>query len=416
MTLVWTLLGIVAAYIIYGYFVRSPYQRRFATDLTEDEVIEGYLKPREIIDTSEEAMAKRISAAFSADTERLKHGAGIDDPAFHEPHWGHTTGLLHGELVIHSVEALPERFRVGLFADNGSYPAVCRPNFTKDPDLKFAVNRMAVKLSYPNSVPNVYAKDGEAKELDLLLAEGVLQENGPGRQFFARDAHQLDMAKTLKPLSLATLKTLSNWRNLGIFANVLKTVGQLMEPIRQAPSNTSGWAGKPYFSSGPYLLGEATMKFSLIPNQSHPVAAIDLSEDPTIPHKQAMDSWLTDGRDASFDLCIQLATPDCIDEPKVGDPPKAVMVAEYCDLPWDETKAPYVKVGQLTLKADARLAEKFSWSPLQFNAWNTLPEMRPLGQLFRIRKHVHTAHSNTRVEHIYGQQPGAMVGKCPFAP
>ncbi|MEP1207473.1 MAG: hypothetical protein ABJM29_15975 [Rhizobiaceae bacterium] len=415
MTIVWVLLVIAAAYILYGLVVRSPYQRQFAADLPADEVIDGYLKPREIIDDSEEAMAKRISAAFSADTERLKKGAGIDDPAFHEPHWGHTTGLLQGDLVIDSVEALPERFRVGLFAQNASYPAVCRPNFTKDPDLKFAVNRMAVKLSYPTAVPNVYAKDGEAMELDLLLAEGVMEENGSGRQFFARDAHQLDLAKTLKPPSMATLKTLSNWRNLGIFANVLKTVGQLMKPIQQPPANTSGWAGKPYFSSGPYLLGDGAMKFSLMPNQAHKVAAIDLSKDPTIPHKQAMDSWLAEGQEASFDLCVQLATPDCIAEPKLGDPPKAVMAAEYCDLAWDETKAPYVKVGQLTLKADAGLAEQFAWSPLQFNAWNTLPEMRPLGQLFRIRKHVHKAHSNTRVEHIYGEKPGAMVGKCPFA-
>ena len=36
-------------------------------------------------------------------------------------------------------------------------------------------------------------------------------------------------------------------------------------------------------------------------------------------------------------------------------------------------------------------------------------------QLFRIRKHVHAAHSNVRVSHIFGGAPGEMVGKCPFS-
>jgi hypothetical protein len=56
----------------------------------------------------------------------------------------------------------------------------------------------------------------------------------------------------------------------------------------------------------------------------------------------------------------------------------------------------------------------FPWSPLQFNAWNTLPTMRPLGQLFRARKHVYKAHSEVRIQHIYDAEPGAMVDRAPF--
>jgi hypothetical protein len=92
------------------------------------------------------------------------------------------------------------------------------------------------------------------------------------------------------------------------------------------------------------------------------------------------------------------------------------MAAEYCDLPWDETKSPYVPVGTLTFPATAQsdLSRAFPWSPLQFNAWNTLPAMRPLGQLFRARKHVHKAHAEVQLEHVYGATPGAMVDKAPF--
>ena len=157
------------------------------------------------------------------------------------------------------------------------------------------------------------------------------------------------------------------------------------------------------------------MKFCLLPNREHKIATVDLGKDPTVPHKEAMTDWLAEGREASFDLCVQLAREDAIADPKEGDPPKGVMVAEYCDLEWDETASPYVKVGRLTLTADAELSETFNWSPLQFNAWNTLPQMRPLGQLFRVRKHVHRAHNNARLTHIYDAKPGAMVDKCPFA-
>jgi hypothetical protein len=76
-----------------------------------------------------------------------------------------------------------------------------------------------------------------------------------------------------------------------------------------------------------------------------------------------------------------------------------------------------VNVGTLTFAASAArdLTGQFPWSPLEFNAWNTLPEMRPLGQLFRARKHVHKAHAEVRLQHIYDAAPGAMVDKAPFA-
>ncbi len=188
-----------------------------------------------------------------------------------------------------------------------------------------------------------------------------------------------------------------------------------MKPLRIPPANKAGWAGKPYFSSGPYALGEGAMKFCLKPTQSHELAeVINKVDNPFALLKQAMDSWIKNGNNAEFDLCVQLATPDCIPEPRSDDPPKSVMAAEYCDLDWDENVSPYIKVGKLTLFANDALEKKILWSSLQFNAWNSLPEMRPLGQLFRIRKYAHAAHSNARVEHIFNETPGAMVDKCPF--
>lgn len=407
---------LLAGYLLYGLLVASPYKRRFAADFPADETEDGYLKPLEVVDEDEPDISRRVSEAFSADSRRLARDAGRNDPDFYEPHWGHTSGLLPGTLEINDIERLPEQFRVGLFKENRSYPVVARVGVTRDTNLKFAVNRVAVKLQYPDLVPNVYAENGKAKELDLLFAEGEMPKNGSGRAFFARDARQLDMAVTMNPPSMKTLKTIANWRNLAILAGIMRKVAAQMKPLRASPANASGWAGKPYFSAGPFALGEGAMKFCLIPKQAHEMPAIDvLKTDPAPPHKQAMNAWLAEGKDARFDLRVQLATPESIASPGPGDPPKSVMAAEYCDLVWQEDHAPFVTLGTLTLRADDSLNRRFRWSPLQFNAWNTLHDMRPLGQLFRVRKHAHKAHSNTRVEHLYGETPGAMTGKCPFA-
>lgn len=415
MIMIWIVVILAAAYVLYGFLAKSPYVREFPTGFPADEDIDGYLKPREHVDPDEESMTRRIAGALAADTKRLKRHAGVGNPSFQEPHWGHTTGMLQGDLVIDEANSLPEQFRVGLFSKESRFPAVARVGFTKDPDLRFAINRIAVKLSYPLSLPNSYSATQEAQELDLLFVEGDKDANSSGRQFFARDARQLDMATTLKPPSIKTLKTLANWRNIGIFLRVLKNVSRLMKPLRKAPSVNSGWAGKPYFSSGPYALGEGAMKFCLRPNQKHDLPKSDSGDDnPFVLHEAAMGEWLNLGENASFDLCVQIATPECIPEPGPDDPPKSVMAAEYCDMLWDENSSPYVKVGTLTLYADEAFNREHPGYMLQFNAWNTLPEMRPLGQLFRVRKQAHAAHSSTRLSHIYDQTPGAMVGKCPF--
>ena len=129
-----------------------------------------------------------------------------------------------------------------------------------------------------------------------------------------------------------------------------------------------------------------------------------------------MEAWVAEGKDAAFDLCVQLATPNCIPTPGPHDPPKDVMAAEYCDLQWDEEASPYIRVGTLTFAASpqADLSQQFPWSPLQFNAWNTLATMVPLGQTFRARRKAHQDHASLRPRHLYDTEPGEMVGRAPF--
>ncbi len=396
----------------------TDYRRAFPRDLDRGGGLGEYIRPREFVDPDEDRIIARVAAAFVNDTRRLPANAGRDDLSFHEPHWGHSTGLLRGTLDIDAVDALPERFRVGLFAANASYPVVCRPNFIDDRRLRLAAARIAIKVQYPAAVPNVDAPSGEARELDLLLAEGSPEVNGPGHVFFARDARTLAMLGTLDPPSRAALRTLLTPRYWPLLVNFARQIRRVTAYARRPPAATTGWAGKAYFSLGPFRLGDGAMKFCLRPRQAHDLPPANAAQgDPALRHRAAMQAWVAAGTDAAFDLCVQLATPECIPAPGPGDPPKDVMAAEYCDLQWDELASPYVRVGTLTCPAteDADLSSLFPWSPLQFNAWNTLPSMAPLGQAFRARRHAHKAHAEVRLQHLYGTEPGAMVGQAPFS-
>jgi hypothetical protein len=394
------------------------YQRKFPSTLGEDEVIDGFLRPREYVDPDEDAVIERVRRDIVDGTLRLPKGAGKDDPSFHEPHWGHGTGLLRGTLEIDRIDALPERFRVGLFGRAQTYAVVCRPNFIHDKKAKLKAARMSVKLEYPDAVPNVYAPDGEAHELDLLFAEGAPETNGLGHAFFFRDARELAMFGTLAPPSLRTAATVLDVRNWGHIANVIKRLKEVLEYGTSPGSADVGWAGKSYYCAGPYALGDGAMKFCLEPRQKHPLGTDDGdAAEPASRQRAAMERWVAAGEDAVFDLCVQLGTTTAIPSPGPDDPPKGVMMAEYCDLQWDESKSPYIPVGTLTFhaSADSDLSETFGWSPLQFNAWNTLESMRPLGQTFRARKQAHKAHAEARIEHVYDAEPGAMVDKAPFS-
>jgi hypothetical protein len=395
------------------------YARPFPPGPPSEDEAGDYLSPKEFVDPDEEIFVQLLREGVVRDTRQHAKHAGKNDAAFHEPHWGHTTGLLQGTLALDRIEALPERFRVGLFAQNRSYPVVARPNVIENKKARFIAGRLAVKLRYPRPVPNVYAPSGEAHELDLLFGEGAAEPNGFGRQFFFRDARELAMFGALVPPSGKTLATLANPGNWSIIGRVFKRLKALTGYSKTPAVTGTGWSGKSYFSAGPYALGDGAMKLCLRPRQAHPLREAEKgsSKERTQQQRAALQAWAAAGKHALFDLGVQLATPGCIPAPGKGDPPKSVMAAEYCDLTWDESKSPYLPVGTLTFEASAErdLSEQFPWSPLEFNAWNTLPEMRPLGQLFRARKHVHKAHAELRLQHIYDTQPGAMVDKAPFA-
>jgi hypothetical protein len=129
-----------------------------------------------------------------------------------------------------------------------------------------------------------------------------------------------------------------------------------------------------------------------------------------------MQARVAAGKDAVFDLCIRLATPECIPVPGAGDPSKEVMAAEYCDpamgrgslavregrhadLPGDPT-------GRSEQRVPAVAAPVQRLEHVAFDG-------SPRADLSR-EKARHKAHAEVRLKHLYGTAPGAMVGKAPF--
>jgi hypothetical protein len=160
------------------------------------------------------------------------------------------------------------------------------------------------------------------------------------------------------------------------------------------------------------------MKFALEPVAPTPGDEIHPLKHPYARHFEAAEDIREEQREVKFNLLVQVATTDAIRAPEAGDPPKDVMAAEYTDLAWNTDVAPFQKVGTLSLKAhDVAPSDSTThWYALPFAAWNTYPENRPLGQLFRARKRVHDHHRTVRLSHSFGTKaPYPFPGKCPFS-
>lgn len=374
---------------------------------------------------AEAILAEELADHFADDTRALQLGCAVENEDFEDPHWGHTTGVFEGKLEVSPQDGLPEMFRVGLFAKAETYHVICRPNYLYDDGPPIAISRLSIKVSTEDKLPKADTSDEEAKEVDLLLSEGVpfgLVENGTpvtdGQGFFFRDALQMLLAHRAKPIPDSKLRTALKviWllRNTAT-ARALKEWADLLstatDRLYDGPQARRGWAGKWYYSAGPYALGDGIMKYVLRPSQEHEIGEVDERlENPAGNHKANVSVGGLDGAPVQFDLLIQLATVGCIkDGPE--DLPEAVRATEFCDLAWDNDTAPLIKVGTLTLSPAAPERTEQIWK-LGFNASNTHSKMKPLGQLFRVRRRVHAHHREVRMKHSFNHRPNG----CPHMP
>ncbi|MEM9248430.1 MAG: hypothetical protein AAGB05_06990 [Pseudomonadota bacterium] len=376
----------------------------------------------EVMDHDEDVVFRDVMLGFSGDCLVYEKGDGRK-PDHEDKHWGYTKGIVEGELKIDALDALPEECRRGLFTSPGIYDVVARPNFLRDED-KIRVSRLSLKIRTDFDVPNVYAFSGTAQELDLLLSEGLRQadsERGDqdGQGFFFRDARQLRYMHQLDTQGLKALWSLLKKSNGDVLETQQDIMTRALDCLYTPTQSSKNWAEKDYYSAGPYRLGGVLMKFGLRTRQH--TAGKRAPKSSSLSHDQRVwfDEWKNDGAPAIFDLCIQIARYGAIPEPSRArrDPCKAIMASEYTDLVWNEKISSFARVGTLTLHAKPTptdtapwyLKARERWYPneqpqveaLRFNAWNTLPDMQPVGQLFRARKQVHTHHRETRLRHTF---------------
>lgn len=374
-----------------------------------------YLKAREVEDEDEAEVFDRLAKLFVSD--QTAPGAGKADPDHQDPHWGHTTVLLKGDLTIDDLGWLPDDLRLGLFAQERAYDVVARSNLLYDDQPLIAINRLSLKLNYPEPVPNQYAKSGCANELDLLFSEGQPPGAGAdGQGFFFRDARQLLMANEMAPGRRDAKAFALDPHHGRVLAAWMAGFKASVDRLYESPQTTLAWAGKHYFSAGPYALGEALMKYALFPRTAHMLAreAVPHAENPAKLHKD----WSAAAQyPVVFDLHLQIAAEAAIRDPAPGEPPKDVMATEFCDLVWDTGAAPFRRVGTLTLEHDPAnpLDPALRRYATPMNAWNTLDCMRPVGQLFRARKSVHRAHRAARLKVSFDEADGVANWRCPFS-
>ena len=416
-----------------GRLFGSRHARDFTNAPTLPDGAPDALVPvQEFADKDESQLFHDVMMSFAGDCLKHQKGAGNADH-FEDLHWGYTKGLIEGELKITDVSALPEPCRLGLFERPDTYAVVSRPNFLHDGD-RIRVSRLSLKLQTRFDVPNVYTLEGHAREIDLLLSEGVRQgqtNDQDGQGFFFRDARQLRYLGWMQNHKLWAGATLLNSANSAVLLAQQQVMTDALDTLYKPEHAQKSWDEKDYYSAGPYALGGVLVKFALRSRQDS-----NSNTRTPGPHGPARDqgTWFADWRNgdtpAQFDLCVQLARYGAIRAPQrdKGEPCKAVMASEFTDLVWDEKVSPFLPVGTLTLQPGPAPTNPKPWyfqsrdrwygpddtqpHALRFNAWNTLPNMHPVGQLFRARKCTHALHRETRMRHTSNGTPN-LSAMCP---
>lgn len=394
---------------------------------------DAFVPVTEFRDSDEGELFNDVMTAFSQDCLAYAKGSG-NDPGHEDKHWGYTKGLVEGTLDITGVQSLPEECQVGLFQSNGTYEVIARPNFLRDKEL-IKVSRLSLKIKTGFDVPNVYTLDHTAPELDLLFSEGIRQgdtesRDQDGQGFFFRDARQLRYLAGFASRPVKSAFSLLQKSNGDVFVCQRAIMSSALDRLYTAQQSRKNWAEKDYYSAGPYRLGNVLIKYALRTRQESQASTRSSgSGSPAKDQGAWFNEWKVAGEPAIFDLCIQVARFGAIPTSATGqgNPCKAVMATEFTDLVWDEDISEFQTVGTLTLEPASNRSDPWyfagrdRWYPrhvtqvpaLRFNAWNTLPDMEPVGQLFRARKQVHAHHRETRLRHTFNAQNDPQAF-CPF--
>jgi len=282
-----------------------------------------------------------------------------------------THGVVRATVTIH--DNLPERCRIGIFANPRSYPAYVRyagpgPNVPSDiQDVGFL--SMSVKVM---GVPGKKLMDEEKFTQDFITTSG-------GPTFVTPNTRE--NAK-LQYWSLVDM-------TLYYFINPFDS--HFLDMAMQSLWNETQYnpLERRYWSCTPYLLGEGqAVMYSFMPKTD-----VIYRKIPGLPFGKVPFNYLRDNmsktlneKDVEFDLMIQFQT----------DP--HLMPIEDSSVRWPETLSPFIPVATVHIpkqQFDSEALIEFT-KRLKMNPWHCLPEHRPLGNLNRARFRLYRELSNFR--------------------
>jgi hypothetical protein len=276
-----------------------------------------------------------------------------------------THGCVKAEFTV--LPDIPEAARLGLFKTPATYATWIRfsnafSSIASDQDID--VRGMAIKVMGVEG-PKLLEREQHEKTQDFLLINHNV--------FFSPDT------KTYLEFSREYVKRES-------------TIGYLLRPDRwrQAATLYRAARGKMtnpltsrYWSSVPFALGTAAIKYSAAPCGGTLTEGRLGSSANAL--REAMAAHLA-AREACFDFMVQFQI----------DP--VTMPVEDSSIEWDERVSPFIKVARIRIPPqtfDSPLQMQYAEN-LSFTPWHSLPEHRPIGGVNRIRKSVYEQISTLR--------------------
>ena len=283
-------------------------------------------------------------------------------------------GLVRAEFIVHG--DIPAALKVGVFAHAQTYAAWVRfsnASGIAQPDTKRDIRGMAVKLvgvvgpTVPGTIEGVGEDAGEgAGEQDFLLISTDV--------FLCRDLQTFGaMVRAIQG---------SLWNKVCFFAAHPGVIVRMVAAFKTFanPLTTR------YFSSTPYLLGEAAVKYCATPVPTATDSLVPASSAPGSNFlRDAMQAQLRTGS-AEFTFGIQLQT-DALRMP-VEDAAKR----------WDEQLSPFVAVATLRIAQQDfdNAARDRQGEDMRFSPWHCLAAHRPIGSINRARRVVYQGISGLR--------------------
>lgn len=316
----------------------------------------------EIVPPDEGRYTDRLTAMLLAKVQR-DYPVGVTRRDAHAKHHG----CVRAEFVVES--DLPLELRVGLFKEGRTFPALIRfsnQDGVPRPDADKDIRGMAIK---------VLGVDGE-KLLD--------DEKDARTQDFILISHHVFVTKDVAEfhdLIAATVKGF--WSMAWYFVNPFNSHFRVLRNLWASLSRYANPLEVRYWSTTPYLLGNAVVKYSARP-VALPLDAIPANPSPDYLRDAMKQTLARSG--VWFDFLVQLRT----------DP--ARMPLEDPGVAWSETLSPFRKVASIHILSQTfDTPEQMAFAEnLSFTPWHSLPEHRPLGGINRARKVAYKAISEFR--------------------